>query len=52
MLSSFEDKSAYAQCIYAYCENKESEPVLFVGKCDGDIVAPRGENMFGWDPIF
>lgn len=52
MLSSFEDKSAYAQCIYAYCENKDSEPVLFVGKCDGDIVEPRGENMFGWDPIF
>jgi len=25
---------------------------LFVGKCDGEIVEPRGENMFGWDPIF
>ena len=52
LLAAFEDKTAYAQCIYAYCESADSEPVLFVGKCEGTIVAPRGENMFGWDPIF
>ena len=52
MVSGFEDKTAYAQCIFAYCENEHSEPKLFVGKCDGTIVPPRGENMFGWDPIF
>jgi inosine triphosphate pyrophosphatase len=52
MVKSFEDHSAYAQCIYAYCENKDSEPVLFVGQCEGEIVEPRGENQFGWDPIF
>jgi inosine triphosphate pyrophosphatase len=52
MLSSFEDKSAYCQCIYAYCESAEAEPILFVGKCEGEIVEPRGENMFGWDPVF
>ena len=23
-----------------------------MGKCEGTIVEPRGENMFGWDPIF
>lgn len=39
------------QCIYAFCESPDSEPVLFVGKCDGKI-APRDENTSGWDPIF
>ena len=52
MVSNFEDKSAYAQCIFAYCENKDAEPKLFIGRCEGTIVEPRGENMFGWDPIF
>lgn len=52
MLSSFEDKSAYAQCTFAICKGKGQEPILFVGKCEGQIVKPRGENMFGWDPIF
>ena len=52
MVENFEDKTAYAQCIFAYCENKEAEPKLFVGKCEGTIVEPSGENLFGWDPIF
>jgi inosine triphosphate pyrophosphatase len=52
MVSGFEDKSAYAQCIYALCESPTSEPQLYIGKCDGKIVEPRGENLFGWDPIF
>jgi inosine triphosphate pyrophosphatase len=25
---------------------------LFIGRCDGEIVYPRGENLFGWDPVF
>lgn len=52
MLSAFEDKTAYAQCIFALCEGPDSEPVSFVGICEGTIVAPRGDNDFGWDPIF
>jgi hypothetical protein len=52
MVANFDDKSAYAQCIYAFCESADSEPQLFVGKCDGEIVPPQGENQFGWDPIF
>jgi inosine triphosphate pyrophosphatase len=52
MLKGFEDKTAYAQCTFAFCEGKGKEPILFVGKCQGTIVAPSGENMFGWDPIF
>ena len=51
-ISAFEDKTAYAQCIFAYCEDKDSEPTLFVGKCDGKIVEPRGSLDFGWDPVF
>ena len=51
MVQNFEH-SAYAQCIFAFCEGPDAEPIVFVGKCDGKIVAPRGENMFGWDPIF
>lgn len=39
-------------CIFAYCENKDSEPILFIGKTDGKIVEPRGSRDFGWDPVF
>lgn len=52
MLGCFEDKTAYAQCVVAFCDSAEAEPKVFVGRCEGEIVAPRGENMFGWDPIF
>ena len=52
MVAGYEDKTAYAQCIYAFCEGKGKEPRLFVGKCDGTIVEPRGANAFGWDPVF
>ncbi len=52
MLDKFEDKTAYAQCIYAFCESPKSEPVIFVGRCKGKIVTSRGDNAFGWDPIF
>ena len=52
MVSGFEDHSAYAQCIFAFCEHEGAEPKLFVGRCEGKIVPPRGENMFGWDPVF
>jgi len=52
MLDGFEDKSAYAQCIFAFCEGPDATPVTFIGRCHGKIVAPRGDNDFGWDPIF
>lgn len=26
--------------------------MVFIGKCEGEIVFPQGENNFGWDPIF
>ena len=40
LLSDFEDKTAYAQCTFAYCEGKGHEPIIFVGRCDGKIVEP------------
>ena len=48
----FEDKSAYAQCIFAYAASPDVEPLLFVGRTPGRIVAARGPLAFGWDPIF
>ena len=52
LLDSFDDKSAYAQCIYAYCEGPSSTPITFIGRVNGKIVRPRGTQGFGWDPIF
>jgi inosine triphosphate pyrophosphatase len=52
MLEGFEDKTGYAQCIFTYCAGPESEPITFVGRCNGKIVKPRGPVGFGWDPVF
>ncbi|CAD5222268.1 unnamed protein product [Bursaphelenchus xylophilus] len=54
MLAGFEDKSAKAVCIFAYCESAEKEPIVFEGICDGQIVTPRYNTAepFGWDPCF
>jgi inosine triphosphate pyrophosphatase len=51
LLQGFEDKSAYAQCIFGL-GNKEGDLNTFVGRTPGKIVEPRGDNNFGWDPIF
>ena len=43
----------YAQCIFAYCQEDSLESVeVFVGRTPGRIVPARGDNAFGWDPIF
>eukprot|EP00743_Colponemidia_sp_Colp-15_P007538 GILK01008150.1.p1 GENE.GILK01008150.1~~GILK01008150.1.p1 ORF type:complete len:189 (-),score=20.23 GILK01008150.1:83-649(-) len=52
MLMGFEDKSAYAMCIFAFTEGPDCEPRVFVGKTAGTIVTARGPNNFGWDPVF
>jgi inosine triphosphate pyrophosphatase len=53
MLAGFEDKSGYAQCIFAYYDGETMDkPVLFDGRCAGSIVPPAGDSHFGWDPIF
>ena len=52
MLDGFDDRSAYAQTIVAYCKSSDDEPVLFDGRTQGKIVRPRGPLDFGWDPVF
>ncbi|KAL3139025.1 hypothetical protein ABBQ32_005826 [Trebouxia sp. C0010 RCD-2024] len=52
MLAGFEDKTAYAQCIFAYTPGPETEPKIFVGQTPGQIIQPRGQTTFGWDPVF
>ena len=49
---AFEDHSAVAQSIYGLQKNEKEEPHLFVGRTDGEIVEPKGDNNFGWDPCF
>ena len=51
MLVGFDDKTAYAQCIFAYCD-EAGETSVFVGRTSGRIVPARGDNAFGWDPVF
>ncbi|KAJ9518499.1 hypothetical protein QJQ45_018589 [Haematococcus lacustris] len=52
LLMAYEDKTAYAQCIFGYMSGPEDEPAIFVGRTDGRIVPARGPSNFGWDPVF
>jgi len=52
LLADFEDKTAYTVSVFAYCEGPGEEPLLFEGRCLGQIVAPRGQAKFGPEPIF
>lgn len=53
MMMPYEDRSAYALCIYAFCDITVSDEVtLFEGRADGTIVSPRGPQTFGWDCVF
>ncbi|KAA0203232.1 hypothetical protein HAZT_HAZT004349 [Hyalella azteca] len=53
LLAGFDDKSAVAQCTFAYSSGSDdAEVLLFHGRVPGAIVAPRGETRFGWDPCF
>lgn len=52
MISFSEDKSGYAQTVVAYCSGPGKEVYTFAGRTNGNIVRPRGNRDFGWDPIF
>eukprot|EP00640_Fibrocapsa_japonica_P002578 CAMPEP_0113935182 /NCGR_PEP_ID=MMETSP1339-20121228/2384_1 /TAXON_ID=94617 /ORGANISM="Fibrocapsa japonica" /LENGTH=252 /DNA_ID=CAMNT_0000937245 /DNA_START=33 /DNA_END=791 /DNA_ORIENTATION=- /assembly_acc=CAM_ASM_000762 len=52
LLAGFEDKSAYAQCVFAVCMGPGQPVEVFDGRCPGQIVEPRGDSGFGWDPVF
>ncbi|KAL0392610.1 UNVERIFIED_CONTAM: Inosine triphosphate pyrophosphatase, partial [Sesamum radiatum] len=52
LLMAYEDKSAYALCVFSLALGPNTDPITFLGKTQGIIVPPRGPNDFGWDPIF
>ncbi|TVU30470.1 hypothetical protein EJB05_22096 [Eragrostis curvula] len=52
LLKAYEDKSAYAMCIFSLALGPGEEPITFVGKTPGIIVPARGPSDFGWDPVF
>lgn len=51
MLDGFSDRSARAECVFGYYDG--AQLTLFRGGLEGTIAdKPRGERVFGWDPIF
>lgn len=52
LLDGFDDRSAYAQCVFALCAGPGRPVRVFVGRTPGRIVPPRGPEDFGWDPVF
>merc|ERR1712151_1111312 len=52
MLAGYEDKSAYAQCIFALSAGPGCEVRVFDGRTEGKIVPARGPTDFGWAPVF
>ncbi|KZV34850.1 Inosine triphosphate pyrophosphatase [Dorcoceras hygrometricum] len=52
LLMAYDDKSAYALCVFSLALGPYADPITFSGETWGKIVPPRGPNDFGWDPIF
>jgi len=52
LIEAYDDKTAYAQTVVAFCPGPGQDPVVFDGRTTGKIVSPRGKKNFGWDPIF
>jgi inosine triphosphate pyrophosphatase len=54
MLDGFDDRTAYAQCIFAFTTSPDVEPIIFEGRTHGSVVTARAGTgpLFGWDPIF
>lgn len=48
---TFGDDKATAKVVIGYISEND-EVNFFEGAINGKIVEPRGENGFGWDPIF
>lgn len=48
---SFGNTKAVAKVIVGFAKEDGSEE-FFEGSINGNIVKPRGETNFGWDPIF
>ncbi|RDA89503.1 hypothetical protein CP533_4150 [Ophiocordyceps camponoti-saundersi (nom. inval.)] len=52
LLAAYADKSAEAVCTFGFSAGPNEKPILFQGRCPGEIVLPRGPVRFGWDPVF
>jgi len=52
MLVGFDDKTAYAQTVFAFTTGPGKDVHVFDGRTQGSIVPARGRLDFGWDPIF
>jgi len=51
MLDGFSTRAAYGECVFAYYDGKQLE--LVHGRLAGEVPQhPKGEDGFGWDPIF
>ncbi len=51
-LKNYSNKRAYFECVLCYI-NSNGEFYFTNGKCYGEIIeTPKGENGFGYDPIF
>eukprot|EP00441_Pelagodinium_beii_P035159 CAMPEP_0197629816 /NCGR_PEP_ID=MMETSP1338-20131121/7524_1 /TAXON_ID=43686 ORGANISM="Pelagodinium beii, Strain RCC1491" /NCGR_SAMPLE_ID=MMETSP1338 /ASSEMBLY_ACC=CAM_ASM_000754 /LENGTH=210 /DNA_ID=CAMNT_0043200921 /DNA_START=111 /DNA_END=743 /DNA_ORIENTATION=+ len=52
LLAGYEDKSAYAQCLFTLSAGPGCEIRVFDGRTEGRIVESRGPKDFGWDAVF
>eukprot|EP00262_Sarcandra_glabra_P008654 TRINITY_DN22269_c0_g1_i1.p1 TRINITY_DN22269_c0_g1~~TRINITY_DN22269_c0_g1_i1.p1 ORF type:complete len:205 (-),score=38.25 TRINITY_DN22269_c0_g1_i1:122-736(-) len=52
LLKAYEDKSAYALCVFSLALGSNVEPLTFLGKTEGKIVPAKGPADFGWDAVF
>jgi len=52
LLKLVEDRSASLRCSIALLDCEDREVEVFTGSQNGRLVAPRGEEGFGYDPMF
>lgn len=52
LLVGFSTKEAWALCTFAYSAVPGTDPILFEGRTEGNIVPARGSAHFGWDAVF
>lgn len=52
LLAAYADKTAYAQCTFAFSAGPGKPVTLYSGRTLGRIVPARGPTNFGWDPVF
>jgi XTP/dITP diphosphohydrolase len=50
LMDGVEDRFAWFEAGIAYADQRQVR--AFVGRIDGEVVCPRGDRGFGYDPIF